>query len=103
MTPLDSSHIEVFLGFFWEIFHFLNSNLNFELGPVSYRTKPEPVRAGSGSGRFQTSPNSKFKLKFRKMKNSQKIPKNISRYDESNGVKFSQIFDHLLWFAEFRS
>ena len=28
-----------FLG----IFHFLNSNLNFEFGPVSYRTKPELV------------------------------------------------------------
>ena len=33
LTPLDSSHLEVFLG----IFHFLNSNLNFEFGPVWYR------------------------------------------------------------------
>ena len=46
MTPLDSSHLEVFLGIFWEFFIFLNSNLNFEFGPVSYRTKPEPVRTG---------------------------------------------------------
>ena len=29
------------------------------------------------------------------MKNSQKIPKNTPRCDESNGVKFSQKFVHL--------
>ena len=29
---------------FWEFLIFLNLNLNFEFGPVSYRTKPEPVR-----------------------------------------------------------
>ena len=38
MTLLDLSHLEVFLGFFWEFFIFLNSNLNFEFGPVSNRT-----------------------------------------------------------------
>ena len=46
MTPLDSSHLEVFLGFFWEFFIFLNSNLNFEFGPVWYRPKPESDRTG---------------------------------------------------------
>ena len=46
MTPLDSSHLEVFLEFFWKFFIFLNLNLNFKFGPVSYRTKPEPVRSG---------------------------------------------------------
>ena len=42
MTPLDSSHLEVFLG----IFLFFNSNLNFEFGLVWYRPKPEPGRTG---------------------------------------------------------
>ena len=37
------------------------------------------------------------------MKNSQKILKNTSRCDESNGVKFSQKFVDLVWFAEFIS
>ena len=46
LTPLDSSHLEVFLGIFLGIFHFFNLNLNFEFVPVSYRTKPEPVRTG---------------------------------------------------------
>ena len=46
LKPLDSSQLEVFLGIFWEFFIFLNSNLNFKFGPVSYRTKPEPVRSG---------------------------------------------------------
>ena len=49
----------------------------------------------SGLGRYQTDPNSKFKFEFKKMKNFQKIPKNTSRCDESNGVKFSQKFVHL--------
>jgi len=53
--------------------------------------------------RFPTGPNSNFEFEFKKMKNSQKIPKNISRCDESNGVKFSQKFVHLVWFAEFIS
>ena len=47
LTPLDSSHVEVFLGFFWNLFIFLNSNLKFEFGPVWYRPKPEPDRTGS--------------------------------------------------------
>ena len=108
MTPLDSLHLEIFLGIFWEFFIFLNSNLKFEFGPVSYRTEPEPVRkprlpvkpvwTGSGSGRFQTGPNSNFKFEL-KNKNSQKISKNTSSCDESNGVKFFQIFVHLVYFA----
>ena len=46
MTPLDSSQLEVFLGFFWDFFIFLNSTLNFEFGPVSnrrYRNWSGPV------------------------------------------------------------
>ena len=31
---------------FFRIFHFLNLNLNFELVPVWYRSKPEPGRTG---------------------------------------------------------
>ena len=53
----------------------------------SNRFGPVPVR-------YQNDPNSKFK--FKKMKNSQKIPKNISRCDESNGVKFSQKLVYLV-------
>ena len=52
MTPLDSSHLEVFL----EIFHFLNSNLNFEFGPVWYRPKPEPGRTGVRPGQTEPVP-----------------------------------------------
>ena len=37
-----------------------------------------------------------FKFEFKKMKNSQKIRKNTSMCDESNGVKFSQKFVHLV-------
>ena len=33
------------------IFHFFNSNLNFEFGPVWYRPKLEPVRTGNRSNR----------------------------------------------------
>ena len=46
LTPLGSSHLEVFLGIFWEFFIFSNSNLNFEFGPVWYRPKPELDRTG---------------------------------------------------------
>ena len=56
----------------------------------------KPVQSGFGLSRYQTSPNSKFKFKFKKMKNSQKISKNTSRCDESNGVEFSQKFVHLV-------
>ena len=45
MTPLDLSHLEVFLDFFGN-FLFFNLNLNFEFGPVWYRPKPEPGRTG---------------------------------------------------------
>ena len=51
------------------------------------RLPVKPVRTGFGSGRFQTGPNLKFKFEL-KMKKFQKIPKNISSCDESNGVKF---------------
>ena len=60
------------------------------------RLPVKPVRTRSGLGRFQTVPNLKFKFEFKKIKNSQKIPKNTSRCDESNGVKFSQKFVHLV-------
>ena len=36
------------------------------------------------------------------MKNSQKIPKNTSRCDESNGVKFSQKFVHLVFCGDLK-
>ena len=55
-----------------------------------------PVWPGSGLGRYQTGPNSKFKFEFKKMKNSQKLTKNISRCDEFNSVKFSQKIVHLI-------
>jgi len=49
-------------------------------------------RPGSGSDRYETGQYSKFKFEIKKMKNSQKIPKNTSRCEESNGVKLSQKF-----------
>ena len=55
-----------------------------------YRLPVKPVRPGFGLGRYQTSPNSKFKFEFKKMKIPKKIPKNTSRCDKPNGVKFSQ-------------
>ena len=65
--------------------------------PVQFNRLPvKPVRPGSGLVRFETGSNSKFKFEFKKMKNSQKIPKNTSRCDEFNGVKFSQKFVHLV-------
>ena len=69
--------------------------------PVRFDRLPvKPVRSGSGLGRYQTGPNSKFKFEFQKMKNSQKIPKNTSRCNESNGVKFSQKFVRLTYFSD---
>ena len=56
-------------------------------------TGPETAVTG------QTGPNLKFEFEFKKMKNSQKIPKNTSSCGESNGVKFFQIFVHLVYFA----
>ena len=56
MTPLDSSHLEVFLG----IFYFLNSNLNFEFGPVWYRPKPEPGRTGLTGNRSNRTGSHRF-------------------------------------------
>ena len=50
----------------------------------------------SGLVRYETGPNSKFKFEFKKMKNSPKNPKNTSRCDESNDVKFSKKFIHLV-------
>jgi len=65
--------------------------------PVRFDRLPvKPVRPGSGLGRYQIGPNSKFKFEFKKIKKFLKIPKNISRCDESNGVKFSQKFIHLV-------
>ena len=59
--------------------------------PVRFDRLPiKPIRPGSGLGRYQTGPNSKFKFEFKKMKNSQKNSKNTSRCDEYNGVKFSK-------------
>jgi len=51
----------------------------------------------SGLVRYETGPNSKFKFEFKKIK---KIPKNTSNCDESNSVKFFQIFVHLVYFAD---
>ena len=60
-------------------------------------TKPvKPVRPGSGLGRYQTGPNSKFKFESKNEKFLKKISKNTSRCDESNGVKFSQKFVYLV-------
>ena len=68
--------------------------------PVRFDRLPvKLVRSGSRLGRYQTGPNSKFKFEFKKMKNSQKNPKNTSRCDESNGVKFSQKFVRLTYFS----
>jgi len=68
-------------------------------------TGPETAVTGAtGPDRFRyrpvaNRPNSKFKFELKKMKNSQKIPKNTSRCDESNGVKNFQIFVHLVYLA----
>ena len=51
-----------------------------------------PVTVQTGPGRYQTGPNSKFKFELKKWK----ISKNTSRWDESNGVKFSQKFVYLV-------
>ena len=64
------------------------------------RLPVKPARSGSGLGRYQIGPNSKFKFKLKKMKNSQKNPKNTSRCDESNGIKFSQKFVRLTYFSD---
>ena len=41
--------------------------------PVRFDRLPvKPIRTGSGLGRYQTGPNSKFKFEFKKMKNFQK-------------------------------
>ena len=62
-------------------------------------TGPKTAVSGvTGADRFRyrlVSNRSKFKFEFKKMKNSQKIPKITSRCDESNGVKFSQKFVRL--------
>jgi hypothetical protein len=54
---------------------------------------PETVGTSrTGSGRFPTGPNSKYKFEFKKWKKSHKILKNISRCVEFNGVNNFQIF-----------
>ena len=45
-----------FLG----IFHFFNSNLNFEFGPVWYRPKPEPGRTGLTGNRSNRTSSHRF-------------------------------------------
>jgi hypothetical protein len=67
-------------------------------------TGPDNVGTGrTGSGRFPTGPNSKFEFEFKKMKKSHKILKNTSRCVQSNGVKYFQIFFHLVYFEDIRS
>ena len=56
--------------------------------PVTGQTGPARFRFGFGLGRYQTGPNSN--LNSKKWKIPKKIPKNTSRCDESNGIKFSQ-------------
>jgi hypothetical protein len=55
--------------------------------------------AGSGLRGYRTGPNSKFKFEFKKNEKFSKISKNISRCDESNGVKVSQKFVRLTYFS----
>ena len=72
------------------------SNRSDLTGYRSNRSGPIPVWSGMKPVQIQN-----FNFNFKKMKNSQKILKNTSRCDESNGVKFSPKFVHLVWFAEF--
>jgi len=59
------------------------SNSKTPIGPYQMT-----VLVVSYAGRVHlTGPNSKFKFEFKKMKKSQKILKNTSSCDESNGVK----------------
>ena len=45
----------------WSIFrNFLNSNLNFEFGPVWYRPKPEPGRTGLTGNRLNRTGSHRF-------------------------------------------
>ena len=60
-------------------------------GYRSNRSGPVPVWSGMKPVQIQN-----LNLNLKKMKNSQKNPKNTSRCDESNGVKFSQKFVHLV-------
>ena len=72
----------------------------FGTGPVTAVTGlTGPARPGSGSGRLETGSNLNFKFEFQKMEKFQKILKNTSSCDESNGVKFFQIFIYLVYFA----
>ena len=59
-------------------------------GYRSNRSGPIPVWAGIKPAQIQNSNSNS------KNENSQKILKNTSRCDESNGVKFSQKFIHLV-------
>ena len=54
------------------------------------------VRPGSGLGWYQIGPNSKFKFKFKINEKISKNPRNTSRCDDSNGVKFSKKFIYLV-------
>ena len=57
LTLLDSSHLEVFLEFFWKFFIFLNLNLNFEFltGFI-----PEPARTGLTGNRSNRTGSQRF-------------------------------------------
>jgi hypothetical protein len=44
LTPLDCTHLEEIMRILWDFFIFLNSNSNFEFGPVGNRSEPEPDR-----------------------------------------------------------
>ena len=75
------------------------------IGPgVFLPTGTGPDRLPRFPDRFRYRPVSnrpKFKIQIwiKKMKKSQKIPKNTSSCDESNGVNIFQIFVHLVYFA----
>ena len=55
-----------------------------------------PVRPGSGLGRYQTGPNSKFKFEFKKIKNFQKILKILQGATNLMVSIFFQKFVHLV-------
>ena len=100
LTPLDSSHLEVFLVIFLGIFHFFEFKFEFWIlagwvpagtGYRSNRSGPVPVWSGTKPAQIQN-----LNLNSKKWKILKKIPKNTSRCDEFNGVKFSQKFVHLV-------
>jgi hypothetical protein len=71
--------------------HLTGENRSGLIGYRSNRSGPVPVWASTKPLQIQN-----LNLNSKKMKNSLKIPKNTSSCDESNGVKISQKFVHLL-------